>query len=226
MLQGSPKSRPKDPILVVNAVFCSRVIFNVAISSPGRITKRIPRKIKLHRGMRYLGYLRTSRWSLDVFVSGYKHRLDHHTVDNAFFVPPHIRITRRDWGIAEWGGSGARGGSRCEYRRSLIGRLLLFFHGQGVLEELLDLLYAFSLLSSPPDEDCGRDTAKEARGYQDTGRPRRAVKPRNSQVKSSMRSYGYTTTAPVEAPHGSTQNDLKDRVAVDKPAYNQGGTVK
>ena len=119
-----------------------------------------------------------------------------------------------------------RGESGCGQRGSLVGYLLLFFHGQRVLQELFDLFYSFSLLSPPPDEDCGCDSAKETRGYQNTSRPRRAVEPKSTQSQSPVRLRGHTVTVPVEAPHSSTQNHLEDGVTVDKETYDQGGTVE
>lgn len=33
------------------------------------------------------------------------------------------------------------------------------------------------------------------------------------------------TAVPIETPHGSTKNNLKNRVAVDTTTYHQGDTV-
>jgi len=46
------------------------------------------------------------------------------------------------------------------------------------------------------------------------------------QSQSPTRSHEHAVTVPVEAPHGSAQNNLKDRITIDAAAYNQGDTVE
>jgi len=47
-----------------------------------------------------------------------------------------------------------------------------------------------------------------------------------TQSQSLTRSHERAVTLPVEAPHGSAQNNLKDRVTIVEAAYNQGGTIE
>ena len=47
-----------------------------------------------------------------------------------------------------------------------------------------------------------------------------------AQSQPLSRSHECAVEVPVEAPHGSAQNNLKDRVTINKTAYNQGGTVE